>query len=529
MAVQLSEEQRIQLRRERRARQLWKRCGASCRFFISRFVRIENKDAVTTGGDIVIPFTMWPAQIEALRVFLTERLVIALKARQLGLSWLALAYAVWRMLFFPGYSAILISKREDDTKELVDRVRFILDHLPRWMVRSRDEASQIRKQTSIDFDDMPWPIYEVTSLSVTIYHPSGQTSTFTGMTASPTSGRSFTANLVILDEWAYHQFAHEIWDSAYPTVNRPTGGQVIGISTADMGTLFEEIWNDAMRGENDFFPLFLPWHTDPRRTREWYEQTKRNMPNTYRREYPSTPEEAFTAGAGAFFPEWDYDIHVINEPGWYPPKGWRIVGGYDPGFSSRACFKWYAIAPDGSAVCYREYYPTQTTDEDQARTIIRMSRDPDGFPERISYIVGGLDCWTPNKQTGESTFEVFARVGRQEGFKLNLVQAQTDLANGWRRLHSWLKPFEDPVTGEKKALLRFTPACANTIRTYPAIKQSKTDPEDVAPGSEDHPQDVDRYFVMSRPRPGVDEKEIRARARRRQRYVEPVVSETTGY
>jgi len=266
----------------------------------------------------------------------------------------------------------------------------------------------------------------------------------------------------------------------FPTVNRPAGGQVIGISTGAIGTLFEEIWNGAMRGENGFFPVFLPWNVDPRRTLEWYEATRRTMPNTYRREYPATPEEAFTAGQGAFFPEWDYSVHVIPEPGWYPPRGWRIVAAYDPGYGSRACFKWYAISPEGWAVCYREYYPTQTTDEDQARAIIRMSRDPDGNPERISYIVAGLDCWVKNKQTGESTFEVFSRIGRQEGFPLHLIQAQTDLANGWRRLHSWLQPFDHPKEG-RMALLRFTPACANTIRTYPAIRQSDTDPEDVAP------------------------------------------------
>jgi len=529
VAVQLSEEHVKMIRRERRARQLIDKCRKSCRFFISRYVRIQNKDAVTTGGSVVIPFTMWPAQIETLRAFLTKRLVIVLKARQLGLSWLALAYAAWRLLFFPGFSVILISKREEDTKELVQRLAFIFEKLPRWMVRSREEASAIRKQTGVPYDDMPWPVYEATTLSVTVYHPNAQPSTFIGMTASPASGRTFTANLVILDEWAYHQWAEEIWDSVYPTVNRPDGGQVIGISTADMGTLFEEIWNAAVAGENDFYPIFLPWHADPRRTREWYEQTKRNMPNTYRREYPATPEEAFTAGSGAFFPEWDYDVHVIDEPGWYPPKDWRIVAAYDPGYSSRACFKWYAIAPDGSAVCYREYYPTQVTDEEQARTIIRMSRDPEGFPEKISYIVAGHDCWTPNKQTGESTFEVFSRIGREEGFPLNMIKAQTDLANGWRRLHSWLKPFDDPVTGERRALLRFTPACANTIRTYPALKQSKTNPEDLASGQEDHPQDCDRYFVMSRPRPGIDEQERERRRVRRERRIRPVVSEVTGY
>jgi len=59
-----------------------------------------------------------------------------------------------------------------------------------------------------------------------------------------------------------------------------------------------------------------------------------------------------------------------------------------------------------------------------------MSRDPEGFPEKISYIVAGHDCWTPNKQTGESTFEVFSRIGREEGFPLNMIKAQTTLPTG---------------------------------------------------------------------------------------------------
>ena len=73
-----------------------------------------------------------------------------------------------------------------------------------------------------------------------------------------------------------------------PDINRPTGGKVIGISTGRRGTLFEQIWNDAHweyggekgAGRNMFKGIFLPWHVDPRRTREWYEQTKETFPIT---------------------------------------------------------------------------------------------------------------------------------------------------------------------------------------------------------------------------------------------------------
>jgi len=79
------------------------------------------------------------------------------------------------------------------------------------------------------------PIWEATTLTVTIHHPNGEPSTFKAETSGPDSGRSFTANLVILDEWAFQQFAEEIWAASYPTINRPTGGQVIGLSTNKIG------------------------------------------------------------------------------------------------------------------------------------------------------------------------------------------------------------------------------------------------------------------------------------------------------
>ena len=821
----------------------WLDAKADCRTFIERWVQIEDRDV----SGLAIPFKLWEKQVEAVNAFIDDRLIVVLKARQLGLTWLALSYAVWKMIFTPGFSVVALSQKETpDAKELVRRVVFILRHLPKWITIEKSQAPPL----------YPRPTWEATTLTVTISHAGAEPSTFLAMASAPGAGRSFTASLVILDEWAFQEYAKEIYSAAYPTINRPTGGQVIGLSTAKRGTLFEEICLKARAGLNNFILVFLPWFADPRRTKEWYEKTKQDLPNTYRAEYPcvaagtlvstdkgiipiedaadatrtetgaakalldkgerptiristdtgrqlivtpdhrvKTPagfvpanllkvgdalclsqpilaehayslvwnnipaytcstqigldmarflgyymgdgsyrrdakgsttvdfaccaldedvaneisglcvslvgheptrrltgskkgcinlrsndkewfpllyrlgalrragakgdperwmrkvcvppailrsphevvreflsalfesdgcaykyqsavtlfskyenflrdvqtlllafgiessircadkihpdghkytgrvlwlsapdsvkfceeigfrsarkrgiaehllsrrrrsrrrpvgidyvaaiedagihrvydltidgplhafgangilvhnctfEEAWSVGEGAFFEEWNEDVHVLKN--WRPPKEWKRVRAYDPGFSSYACMKWYALSPDGWAVCYREYYPHRVTDKEQAAEIKRLSKHDDGTPEEIEYTVADTDAWTPSRDSGQSTAEVFALEG------IPLRQATKDLENGWRRLHEWLKPYKGPDEG-MMAHLRFTKDCLNTIRTYPACEQSKTNPEDISKDSEHHCQDVDRYFTMSRPRP----------------------------
>ena len=66
--------------------------------WIRAAVRIENPD---TGAPQ--RFDLWPAQQDVLEAMRRDRLLVILKARQLGLTWLALVYALWRMLTVSGY------------------------------------------------------------------------------------------------------------------------------------------------------------------------------------------------------------------------------------------------------------------------------------------------------------------------------------------------------------------------------------------------------------------------------------------
>ena len=61
---------------------------------------------------------------------------------------------------------------------------------------------------------------------IIIYHPPNEddiriTSSVKGLVSTPKAGRSITADLIIFDEWAYHENAEEVFAAAYPTINRP--------------------------------------------------------------------------------------------------------------------------------------------------------------------------------------------------------------------------------------------------------------------------------------------------------------------
>ena len=362
--------------------EIWlKQARDSVQEFIERYVQIEDRDS----PGLAVPFTLWPKQKEALETIRTNRLTIILKARQLGLTWLVLAYALWCMLFRPGFLVVAISRKEDpEAKELIRRLVFILKRLPPWMAREKGTEPKGYKGA----------VWEALSLQVTIHHPDNEPSMFRSLSAAPDSGRSFTANLIILDEWAFQQWAEEIWRAGFPVVNRPTGGQVIGLSTGQRGTLFEQIWRGAVRGENGFAHIFLPWWSDPRRDQAWYEATKKAMKDTYMIEYPASPEEAFMAVDKPFF-----DVNILaelQEQTWQGLKGNITESGFEK-HSHGYLEIWdvpqpghrYVVGADvAEGLEHGDYSCAVVIDRDTGRQVAEWwgHIDPDLFGEQCVYL-----------------------------------------------------------------------------------------------------------------------------------------------
>lgn len=453
-----------------------------CQYFIENFVKIEDRDA----AELAVPFTLWPNQVKALDSFINNRLNIVLKARQLGLTWLALAYSVWRMIHQPGYAVVAMSKREEDSKELSRRVGFILKYLPSYMIREKKTAGK-------------WngPTWEATTLVVTINHPGKEPSIFNSLTAAQDSGRSLTASLVILDEWAFQQWAREIWAAAYPTINRPTGGQVIGLSTAKRMTLYEEIWRKATQGVNTFARVFLPWSTDPRRTTEWYEQTKKDLgEQKTKEEYPNTPEEAFSAAEGVAFPEFSYDLHVVK-PFEIPPY-WRKWRSADNGYTDSFAWYWFAVDEFGTVYIYREYTrepkDPKVSYSDQAKQVVIKSG-----AERIGFTVVGHDAWSvhpltksANTPQGKSIIDFYI-----DGGVTDSLRAVTDRMFRKATYHEYLKPYYDENAEKLTSKVKIFSNCVKLIETLPQLLIDERDPEKVQECAIDHWYDGAGYGLIA--------------------------------
>ena len=86
------------------------RCRKSFAYFCDTYCRILSDGG---RGGTWVPFLLWPEQRRVAQLLQDNHLVVVLKARQLGLTWLVLAFALWLMLFRPIATVLLFSRRDE--------------------------------------------------------------------------------------------------------------------------------------------------------------------------------------------------------------------------------------------------------------------------------------------------------------------------------------------------------------------------------------------------------------------------------
>ncbi len=251
---------------------------------------LEHAECIDSRTGERFSFTMnddaagWFWQRTTIDDWIQHPLNLVLKARQLGITWLAVGFALWKLLTKPGTRVLVVSINEDEAIKVVNRMFDMFHSLPEHL---QFEA----KITKPSRDARPSTLIEFT-------FKDGRISSCVGLPSTRRAGHGEVATLVLLDEFARHEYARDSWKAMFATADN--GGQIIVISTANgvsneqtgEGNFFHHLYvNGEAYGIN---VQFLPWSLHPDRDESWYQNVAKALPAHDRAEqYPRTAEDAF--------------------------------------------------------------------------------------------------------------------------------------------------------------------------------------------------------------------------------------------
>lgn len=305
------------------------------RFYIENFLKIRDKKSKL----VSFKYNDAQEQFEAI-INETEKKkklhrYIILKARQLGIS----TYSTGRMFkdtaTRENVNTLIIAHEDKATLNLFNMNKLYYDELPPLLKPmkkySNERALTFENPTNDEIEKQKNP---------------GLRSKFTIATAGTSeTARSGTFHNIHVSELAFFPNAEKTMTALLQCVPDEQNTMVVLESTANgVGGYFYDMWQNAVKGLNDFIPIFLPWFTDPLYTKEfesnekkeefikevsykykntsgnyvytdeyllkeqfnltyeqlyWRKTTIANKCNNdvdvFKQEYPSTPEEAFIA------------------------------------------------------------------------------------------------------------------------------------------------------------------------------------------------------------------------------------------
>lgn len=222
------------------------RCGKEPIYFFNKYAKIDHP----VRG--LVPFNTFPFQDDCVEDFQQHRFNIILKSRQLGLSTLSAAYAVWLAVFYKNKNILIIATKLAVAMNFIKKVKTVIRNMPKWLLLP--EVIENNKQ-SVTFSNG---------------------SIIKAIPTSNDAGRSEALSLLIVDEAAFVRNFDEVYTGLYSTLS--TGGSAIILSTPNgVGNQYHKLYAEAEAGLNEYNPIILPWHVHPERDEEWFENECRNL------------------------------------------------------------------------------------------------------------------------------------------------------------------------------------------------------------------------------------------------------------
>lgn len=235
-----TEQEKKSLNYKELARAEYVKCATDPIYFLKKYVYIQTSSGRTL-------FNLYLFQEKLLFLLNKNERSIILKSRQLGITTLCAAYALWLMIFKKDQSILAVAPDRDKAMNILDKIQFAYDNVPKWLLEMSGAKHDENNKTKLSLQNG---------------------SKAEAVSGAAKSARGKTANVLILDEAAFIEDAVELWASAQQTL--ATGGKAIVLSTPNgFDDFFHPMYTSAESQENQFIPIKLPWHVHPLRDQKW--------------------------------------------------------------------------------------------------------------------------------------------------------------------------------------------------------------------------------------------------------------------
>jgi len=257
----------------------WRRCAVSPVYFIHNYCSLFSAEYQDW-----IPFRLWPFQAQIIKALSEHVYVVNLKCRQIGFTWVAKAFDLHPMIFAPIVKGVIFSRDLDLAKKELspeEGLKGMYQRLPSWITRHL----RITKDNAQEF---------------------GLSNGSTFKAFSYTQGEGGTYTHIIFDEtdrYAIPGRDKVLFNNVKPAMEKAKSVAMGSISDKTRpNSLIKNIYRAAKEGKNEWYPIFIPWHSRPDRDKEWY---KKELASAIAREkdeargkdwmaqqYPTTDDEA---------------------------------------------------------------------------------------------------------------------------------------------------------------------------------------------------------------------------------------------
>jgi hypothetical protein len=215
-----------------------------------------------------VPLDLFPDQVTLIEDYDQYNENIALKYRQAGVSTVTAAWASKRLVFAKKQKPekiLIIANKLDTSVEFANKVRGFTEQWPAWVGVGFSAEKNSQRHFKLTND------CEVKAVAT-----------------SKDALRGYTPTILIFDEAAFIEADDDFWSACMASLS--TGGKVIVISTPNgYDPIYYDIYNQALRGMNEFKISEMFWHRDPRYTKDLYMVKTKDIVHFLlnREDYPS--------------------------------------------------------------------------------------------------------------------------------------------------------------------------------------------------------------------------------------------------